>query len=163
MQLRFGRCGFFCCSARLCVDSELQLFRQCLNTRRVALRSLGPDGRLWHQFPVHEPLWRCTLVGRYDCARCEYEARDAAASFVILLCASNAAHARPDLQADSSSQAIRSIVVSSAQVTTIAGARGANAASGVGCADGAGRTVALFNSPSGLAMDAAQTFAVIVR
>ena len=72
-------------------------------------------------------------------------------------------HARPDLQADSSSQAIRRIVVSSAQVTTIAGARGANAASGVGCADGAGRTVALFNSPSGLAMDAAQTFAVIVR
>jgi hypothetical protein len=75
------------------------------------------------------------------------------------------------LQADSSSHAIRRIIVSSAEVTTIA-----NAATRVGCADGAGRasadggrtdgtgrTLALFNSPSGIAMDAAKTFAIIVR
>ena len=50
--------------------------------------------------------------------------------------------------------------MSTAEVTTIAGDSAANAASGVGCVDGPG-SGALFNSPSGLAMDAAKSFVLI--
>ena len=60
------------------------------------------------------------------------------------------------MQADGN-QVIRHIILSSGVVSTLAGQAGSS-----GSTDGVGSN-ALFNGPAGLAMDAAGTFAVVVR
>ena len=60
------------------------------------------------------------------------------------------------MQADSNNNLIRRIDLSSGTVTTLAGTAGTT-----GHADGFG-TTATFNKPSGIAMDAAGSFALVV-
>ena len=60
------------------------------------------------------------------------------------------------MQAENGNHAIRYIVISSGAVSTLAGFPGH-----AGFADGFGLG-AMFNSPDGIAMDAAGTFAIVV-
>ena len=61
------------------------------------------------------------------------------------------------MQADLNNHLIRLLVLSSGMVSTLAGQAGSS-----GSTDGIG-TNAMFNSPYGIALDAAGTFAVVVR
>lgn len=63
----------------------------------------------------------------------------------------------PGSQADRSSHLVRLITVSSGAVVTLAGTPGVS-----GSADGVG-TAAAFNDPTGVAIDAAGSFVLIVR
>ena len=75
------------------------------------------------------------------------------------LCLSSMHHLLLCAQKGHLSHVVRRIVLSSVEVSNLAGLQvGGN----LGCTDGVG-TNAKFNSPAGIALDAAGTFAVVVR